>query len=74
MKSKPRLKAMTDHMDTVRTAVHEVVLAASGLEGVIAGHCDLIEGMLPGAAASLRKVAAKYSAELEEARQKIYEL
>ena len=71
---RPRLKSMTDHLATIRSAVHDVVLAASGLEGVISGHADTLEAISPGMAASLRKVAAKYSAELEAARQKIYDL
>lgn len=73
-KNQPRLRSLDEHVRAIRSAVHDVVLAASGLEGVISGHADMLDVVAPGMAASLRKVAAKYSAELERARQRIYEL
>lgn len=71
---RPRLKSMTDHLAIIRAAVHDVVLAASGLEGVISGHADMLEALSPGMAASLRKVAKKYSNDLDAARQRLYDL
>lgn len=73
-KQKPPLRGLHELMFELQEAAGKVSLAAYGLLGAISAHCDMLESFAPGASEGLRKVAAKYEKELEEARNRLYRL
>lgn len=71
---KPRLLHLTECFNEIREAAHQVNLSASSLYGVIEQHCEMLDIVMPGRGAALRKVAAKYYDQLQAAQQRLREL
>lgn len=71
---RPALRQLTECLEEIRRAAHQVNLEASSLYGAIESHCDVLDLIRPGMGDTVRKLTTRYYERLQAAQQRLREL